>query len=150
MPKRYPKFPQEMKEGVAVKVTYSDSKEICKDQLQDLFKSVAWKSSDYPNELFQAMKNSHSVITAWNQDELIGLVNALSDGVMTVYFHYMLVHPNYQNQGIGQQMLDLILSRYEGYKNKLLIAYENAESFYRKAGFKPEDGTVAMFITEMV
>jgi hypothetical protein len=34
--------------------------------------------------------------------------------------------------------------------SKLLISYENAESFYRKAGFKPEEGTIAMFITDMV
>ncbi|WP_415839694.1 GNAT family N-acetyltransferase, partial [Paenibacillus tarimensis] len=108
------------------------------------------KSGNFPNELQEAIKNSHSVVTAWYQGELVGLVNALSDGVMTVYFHYMLVHPNYQNMGIGKNMLEKILIRYEGYKNKLLISYKNAESFYRKAGFKPEEGTIAMFITDMV
>lgn len=133
-----------------MKITYSECKEISREQLQNLFKSLDWKSGDFPDELQEVMKNSHSVVTAWYQGELIGLVNALSDGVMTVYFHYMLVHPNYQNKGIGKNILEMILRRYEGYKNKLLISYENAESFYRKAGFKPEEGTIAMFITDMV
>lgn len=133
-----------------MEITYSECKEISREQLQSLFKSLDWKSGDFPDELQEAMKNSHSVVTAWYQGELIGLVNALSDGVMTVYFHYMLVRPNYQNMGIGKNILEMILNKYEGYKNKLLISYENAESFYRKAGFIPEEGTIAMFITDMV
>lgn len=138
------------KEGDTMKIIYSDSKEISKNQLESLFKSLDWKSANFPNELHEAMKNSHSVVTAWSEGELVGLVNALSDGVMTVYFHYMLVQPNYQNQGIGKNMLDKILNKYQGYNNKLLISYENAEPFYEKAGFKPEKGTIAMFITDMV
>ena len=131
-------------------ITYSSSKEIEADPLQSLFKALDWKSGEYPNELQEAIKNSHSVITAWNEGELVGLVNALSDGILTVYFHYMLVHPDYQSQGIGRHMLDLMLNRYEGCKNKLLVSYESAVPFYKKAGFHPEEGTVAMFITDMV
>jgi GNAT superfamily N-acetyltransferase len=108
-----------MREGNSMKITYSECKEISREQLQNLFKSIDWKSGDFPDELQEAMKNSHSVVSAWYQGELIGLVNALSDGVMTVYFHYMLVHPNYQNKGIGKNILEMILKRYEGYKNKL-------------------------------
>jgi len=67
-----------------------------------------------------------------------------------VYFHYMLVHPSYQNRGIGSNMMTLILKKYEGYKTKLLISYGNAESFYGKFDFKPEKGTTAMFISDMV
>ncbi|WP_338049243.1 GNAT family N-acetyltransferase [Paenibacillus wynnii] len=49
----------------------------------------------------QAIEGSHSVVAAWDGDKLVGLVNALSDGVVTVYFHYMLIHPSYQGVGIG-------------------------------------------------
>lgn len=131
-------------------VTYSDSTEINRDSLSDLFRAAEWKSADYPEQLQQAVRNSHSVISAWEQGRLVGIVNALSDGVMTVYFHYMLVHPDYQNQGIGRTMMELILAKYEGYKTKLLVSYEHAADFYKKAGFKAEAGTVAMFITDMV
>ena len=34
------------------------------------------------------MKNAHSVYSAWNGDKLVGLINYLSDGIMTAYFHY--------------------------------------------------------------
>lgn len=131
-------------------ITYDDSTEIHGSNLRDLFRAAEWKSAEYPEQLQQAVKNSHSVVTAWDQGQLVGLVNALSDGVMTVYFHYMLVHPEYQNRGIGKKMMELMLAKYEGYKTKLLVSYDSAAEFYKKAGFKSEAGTVAMFITDMV
>jgi len=70
---------------------------LIKKQLQDLFLSVQWSSGNYPDQLQIAMTNSHRVISAWNGDQLVGLINALSDGVMTAYFHYLLVHPDYQS-----------------------------------------------------
>ncbi|MFC4322027.1 GNAT family N-acetyltransferase [Litchfieldia salsa] len=91
---------------------------ITKEGLGDLFLSVEWESGKLPNELVKAIKGSHSVITAWDDDKLIGLINALSDGVLTAYFHYMLVNPSYQGKGIGKEMMDKMLDRYKGYQNK--------------------------------
>ncbi|MFD1904171.1 GNAT family N-acetyltransferase [Paenibacillus rhizoplanae] len=71
---------------------------ITKEALQELFLSVNWESGKYPNELLQAIQNSHSIVAAWDGDRLIGLVNALSDGILTVYFHYMLIDPSYQGK----------------------------------------------------
>ena len=31
------------------------------------------------------MKNSDSVVTAWDDNKLVGLINSLDDGVMTAY-----------------------------------------------------------------
>ena len=123
---------------------------ITKEGLRDLFLSVGWESGKLPNELLKAIKGSHSVITAWDNDKLIGLINALSDGVLTAYFHYMLVNPSYQGKGIGKVMMDMMLDRYKGYQTKVLIAYPNVVEFYAKLGFKTEDGTTPMFISELI
>ena len=58
--------------------------------LQALFLSVGWSSGQYPQSLQVAMQNSHSVVSAWHGQRLVGLMNALSDGAMTAYFHYLL------------------------------------------------------------
>jgi len=63
-------------------IIYSDIKDIEINQLQSLFASVQWDSANYPEKLRQAIRNSHKVITAWDGDTLVGLMNALSDGVM--------------------------------------------------------------------
>ena len=100
-------------------IYYASSKEdITKDALQELFLSVEWESGKYPNELLQAIGGSHSIVTAWEGEKLVGLINALSDGVLTVYFHYMLINPSYQNIGIGKEMMNIMLDRYKGVKQK--------------------------------
>lgn len=123
---------------------------ITKDALQELFLSVEWESGNHPNELIQAIKGSHSIVAAWDGDKLVGLVNALSDDVLTVYFHYMLIHPSYQGEGIGRKMMDIMLERYRGCKTKVLISYQSAVGFYHKCGFSKEDGATPMFISGLV
>jgi len=74
-----------------MEIKYSNNKEFTADQLQSLFLSVEWSSGNYPDKLQVAMKNSHTVFSAWDGEELVGLINCLSDGIMTAYFHYLLV-----------------------------------------------------------
>lgn len=119
-------------------------------QLQELFASVEWESAKHPGKLHLAVKNSHKVITAWDGKKLIGLINSLSDGAMTAYFHYMLVRPEYQGKGVGKKILDMILEEYKDFPTKVLISYEDAQEFYRKSGFATEKGTIPFFISELV
>lgn len=51
-------------------ITYKNTKDFLKDQLQDLFLSVEWSSGHYPEKLTFAMKNYGSVFTAWDNDRL--------------------------------------------------------------------------------
>jgi len=95
------------------------------------------------------MKNSDKVYSAWDEDKLIGLINALSDKAMTAYFHYLLVQPNYQKQGIGQKLVTHMLKEYKDYQRKVLISYDNQVEFYKKCGFKIGEGASPMFVTDL-
>jgi len=74
-------------------------------------------------------------------------MNALSDGIMTAYFHYLLVRPEYQSQGIGERLVTTILSEYKDYARKVLIAYDQEIPFYQKCGFEVGKDKSPMFIT---
>lgn len=128
-------------------ITYKTTKEFTVTQLQDLFLSVKWSSGDYPDKLQVAMKNSHKVFSAWDGDLLVGLINCLSDGIMTAYFHYLLVRPEYQYQGIGKHLISLMLEEYQDYARKLLIAYDTEIGFYENCGFEVGEGKTPMFVT---
>ena len=128
-------------------ITYGDASAVDASQLQSLFASVQWDSANYPDKLFLAIKNSHRVITAWDGDRLVGLMNALSDGVMTAYFHYLLVRPEYHGQGIGRSLVKQMLDHYADYARKILIAYEPEATFYQHCGFELGTGKVPMFVT---
>ena len=128
-------------------IEYKKIKEFDKIQLQELFNSVGWSSANYPDQLQIAIRNSDKVISAWNGEKLIGLINALSDGIMTAYFHYLLVSPEYQSKGIGKQLVQTILEEYRGFARKVLIAYEKEVPFYKRCGFEVGEGKTPMFIT---
>lgn len=127
-------------------IEYRDTKRIEADDLGDLFLSVEWSSGDYPEKLQAAMRNCDSVVSAWDGDRLVGLMTAITDGVMHVYFHYLLVRPEYQAQGIGREIVRRMLDRYEGIHTKVLIAYTTQTGFYERCGFSIGSDSTPMFL----
>ena len=130
-------------------ITYQNSKAISPDALQELFLSVQWASGEHKEKLTKAISNSDTVITAWDGDKLVGLINALDDGVMTAYIHFLLVQPNYQSKGIGKQLVERTKEIYKDYLRIVLVSYDKQVDFYKRCGFDPADGTTAMFLTSL-
>ena len=130
-------------------ITYSMSKEFTSVQLRDLFLSVKWSSGNFPDKLRMAMLGSDKVISAWDGDRLIGLINSLSDGIMTAYFHYLLVQPEYHDMGIGKHLVETMVNEYRGFARIVLIAYDQEVGFYLKNGFVVGEGKTPMFITSL-
>ena len=127
-------------------ITYKNINMFKAEELQSLFLSVNWESGKHPKKLAVAMENSDSVFSAWENGELIGLINALDDGVMTAYVHFLLVNPKYQGKGIGKELLRLIMNKYNDYLRIVLVAEDKETGFYQNSGFKLAKGTSAMFI----
>lgn len=132
-----------------MEVEYRWCKEFSAQELEELFRAVEWSSADYPEEVRRAMLGSDAVYSAWDGGRLIGLMNALSDGVMTVYFHYLAVHPDYQGKGIGKGLTEGMLERYTAFLRKVLISYDRETGFYERLGFKTGAGSTPMYITAL-
>ena len=49
-------------------------------EVVELYKANGWSSADKPNQLLPALRNSHSLVTARINGQLIGIGNAISDG----------------------------------------------------------------------
>ncbi len=130
-------------------ITYKSSKNFNSFELQNLFKSVNWLSANYAERLEKAINHSSTAISAWDGEQLIGLVNALDDSAMTAYVHYLLVNPHYQGQGIGKELIRRIKNRYEGYLYLLILAEEKDKvSFYTQLGFEVTSSTPLMIMTK--
>lgn len=114
---------------------YKYDNEIDKNQLVSLFNSVAWKTAEYPNRLYCAIKNSDYVMSIWNNNELIGLISAISDGAINVFITYLLVKPEYQKQGIGKILLTDFCNKFEGFGRRIVSTEIDKEKFYNKFGF---------------
>ena len=62
---------------IANKIKYKYQKDMPKDQAIALYESVEWSSAKKPDLLLKALKNSHTVVTAWDGERLVGLGNAI-------------------------------------------------------------------------
>lgn len=121
-------------------IKFKDTQDFNAKELQDLFLSVEWSSGQYPEKLVTAMKHSGTVFTAWAGHKLIGLISAMDDSIMNVYIHYLLVNPEYQNNGIGKQLVKMMTDKYENYLRIILIAYDKEIPFYQNCGFNAGEG----------
>ncbi len=127
-------------------ITFSEDKDIPVDQLLFLYKANHWSSARHPDALRQAMLNSHAVVSAWRGDQLVGIGNAISDGFLVVYYSHLLVHPDYQRQGIGHDIIERLKLRYTGLHMQMLVADGAAIAFYEKCGFRRAGDTSPMWI----
>ena len=122
---------------MTINITYKQAKEFTKDQVANLFHSVNWISANYPNRLFKALQNSSTVITAWHEDELVGLVRVIDDTQMVAFIYYVLVNPKYQGLGIASKMLNMVKEKYRDFLYiDVMPEDRNNVPFYEKLGFE--------------
>ena len=119
---------------------------IAQDEVIEIYRLNQWSSAEKPDQLMAALRNSHSLVTARQNGKLVGLGNALSDGHLVVYYPHMLVHPDYQGQGIGRQLMSAMLERYTGFHQQMLTADGEAIQFYQKLGFERAGKTEPMWV----
>jgi len=126
-------------------ITYTDEKKFTQQSIQNLFLSVGWLSGKYPSRLYKALQNSSTVLTAWDNSQLVGLVRILDDSEMLAYMHYVLVHPDYQGQGIAGTLVEMVKEKYKDYLYIEVMPEERKNAaFYEKHGFKIMKDGVAM------
>ncbi len=116
-------------------ITYRNDSNFPREQVLALYESLEWSSAQKPELLLKALRNSHTVITAWDGDRLVGLGNAISDGFLVVYYPHLAVLPEYQGQGIGTEIVKRMKKRYQGFHQQSIIADGRAIDFYKKSGF---------------
>ena len=126
-------------------IEYKEIHEFTKEDLQDLFLSVEWSSGHFPDKLQIAMRNFETVISAWDGDKLVGMICAMDDGIMTAYVHYLLVRPDYQDKGIGRELVSRVKEIYDDYLRIVVVGYDDEVNFYENCGFVKSDDASPMF-----
>ncbi len=129
-----------------MKIILSEKRQIDKDKILDLYRQNNWSSADKPDELMKALQNSHTLISAWDADRLVGLANSISDGYLVVYYPHLLILPDYQGKGIGRMIMERFQVKYSGFHQQILVADIEAIEFYGKCGFKKAGSCEPMWI----
>ena len=126
-------------------IVYRDTHDIDLDQLTILFNSVGWERRTADRDrLAQLVRGSLYVVSAWEEDRLVGFARAISDGASNAYISTVAVLPDHQKRGIGHELIQRLLSGHDGIQF-VLHANENAYPFYLylDLGFEPFDHVLA-------
>ena len=107
------------------------------EQLHKLFVSAGW--SDDPTEYLSVFNkpfiNSTLVISAWDNERLIGVVRVLSDKIVRSVIHDLVVLPEYKNKGIGKELVRRCMAHYPN-SEWLVQTEKHIAPYYEKMGFK--------------
>lgn len=106
--------------------------------LMELYSSVGWSNyTDSPETLAAAMAGSAKVVSAWSEEQLVGLARVISDGASIWYLQDILVRPDFHRRGIGRELVRRALEGYGGVRQKVLLTDDEAgqKAFYESLGF---------------
>jgi len=88
-----------------------------------------------PEQLERAFGRSRAVFV-YDNDQLIGIGRAVTDGEYYATIFDVGVRPEYQGKGVGWQILESLMEEFEGFWFVHLTSTPGNEAFYKKAGFR--------------
>ena len=124
-------------------IRYTDTVDgITADMLHGFF--VGWKRPLNPETHLKVLANSSVRILALDPEghRVVGFVVALTDYVQQAFIYTLEVLPDYQNQGIGTELMRRILDKLRGVPCIDLTCDPALQSFYSRFRMQPSVGMV--------
>lgn len=119
-------------------IKYTSSLEhITKDMLQGFF--VDWPNPPSSKSHLKILKGSYIVWLALKDKRVIGFITAISDGVLSAYIPLLEVLPEYQNMGIGKELVSRMLESLKHLYMIDLLCDKKLQGYYNK--FKMTNAT---------
>lgn len=104
-------------------------------QIEELRVAVGWdKMSGFYDRI---LAKSYTHFSVCNNNILIGFVNVISDGIGNAFLVDLMVHPDYQAQGLGQAIVKHAIQslKMDGIRAIEVIFDDHLVPFYRSCGF---------------
>lgn len=121
-------------------ITYKINEDIEPELIIDVYNSSGIKrpTTDLPR-IKKMYQNSNLVVSAWQDDKLIGIGRALTDFSYCCYLSDLAVAKDCQSKGVGRTILDIIRKEAGPQCVFFLHAAPNAVDYYPKVGMKHWD-----------
>ena len=127
-----------------MEITYKSDSIPETEDILELYKSAGINRPVHDSERIANMyANSNLVITAWNDDRLVGIARSLTDFCYCCYLSDLAVRSDYQKHGIGKKLIALTKEKVGEGTALLLLSAPTAMEYYPKVGFgKIENGFI--------
>jgi ribosomal protein S18 acetylase RimI-like enzyme len=128
------------------------AREIDLRQLQDLFQTTAFWAQNRSLEDWQiALANSKPVVTAWDNNQMVGFARATSDGIYRAAIWDVVIHPDYQGAGLGRKLVQTVLAHpHVNRVERVYLMTTHQQSFYERIGFEVNSTTTMVLFNKPV
>ena len=88
------------------------------------------------DRIHRMYEGSNIIWTAWDGSGMVGILRGWTDGAYDGYVCDLAVHPDYQKQGIGRELLARVAAHYGRDVQWVLRASKIAAKYYEHIGWK--------------
>lgn len=99
-----------------------------------------WPSSPTPQQHLALLQGSSHVVVAHDEDQVVGFVTAISDGVLAAYIPLLEVRANRRDQGIGSELVRRMLAMLDDFYMVDVVCDPDLIPFYERFGLVPLAG----------
>jgi len=116
-------------------MTYEYNEKVSARALADLRESVGWNRLE--SEYGSPDMTSYFHIAVYENQEMVGYIDCVSNGVTDAYIQDLMVHPAYQGRGIGTELMNKMISHLKDKRIYMIsVVYEeDLKPFYERFGF---------------
>ncbi|OON86568.1 hypothetical protein BXO88_07370 [Oribacterium sp. C9] len=101
-------------------------------------------SDHSPKEQQIAFENSYAVVFVYDDDRIVGVARALSDGLFQAAIYNVALDEEYQGHGIGREMINRLIAQLKG-QNIILYTHPRTVLMYEKFGFRRAKTALELF-----
>lgn len=101
-----------------------------------------WGSPPTPETHLKLLQGSAYLVLAKADDQVVGYITAISDGVLAAYIPHLEVLPAYKNQGIGSELVRRMFDQLRDIYMIDLICDADVQPFYERLGMTRYTGMI--------
>ena len=120
-------------------IQYRDDAAISAEQAIDLYirSTLGERRPIHDKSAFEAMlKHANLIITAWDDEKLVGISRTLTDFSYVAYLADLAVDLDYQRRGIGKELIAKTQASLGSDCMIVLLAAPKANEYYEHIGFE--------------
>ena len=120
---------------------FSNKKVTVEEYKQVLIKSGIRRPTSDLKRLELMLNNSNFVLTAWDNDKLVGILRGMTDFSYACYLSDLAIDKEYQKQGIGKTLISMSRKILGEKVAIILLSAPSAMGYYPKIGLNKAENT---------
>jgi predicted N-acetyltransferase YhbS len=123
-------------------ISYRVGNDLDLDEFIDVYRDSTLgerRPIDDRDRMRQMLERANLVVTAWDEDRLVGIARSVSDFCYATYLSDIAVRLAYQRQGIGRELMR-VTQKEGGKASVFLFAAPKAVEYYPRVGFTAGSG----------